>query len=71
MTQLSRIIDLEAEFDTFVTGLIPSALREAGQRKTPGPPPSISADTIFEHVLKVLDQNLDSALIAKLPLKNP
>jgi hypothetical protein len=28
----------------------------AGQRWTPGPPPSIFADTIFAHALKVLDQ---------------
>ena len=56
VTQHPRAIDVEAEFDQFVAELIPMAARDgngrkrsAGQRRTPGPPPSISAETIFAH----------------------
>jgi AcrR family transcriptional regulator len=71
-SQLARIIDVEAEFDQFVTGLIPMAARDGseckrstGQRRRPGPPPSISAETIFEHALEVLDQEGPAAVTVR------
>jgi AcrR family transcriptional regulator len=72
VTQRPRAIDVEAEFDQFVAELIPMAARDgngrkrsAGQRRTPGPPPSISADTIFAHALKVLDQEGPAAVTVR------
>lgn len=56
---------------SFVTGLISVTARDGdcrrstGQRRTPGPPPSIRADTIFEHALKVLDQEGPAAVTVR------
>ena len=78
VTQRPRAIDVEAEFDQFVAELIPMAARDgngrkrsAGQRWTPGPPPSISADTIFAHALKVLDQSGPAAVTVKASCGRP
>lgn len=78
VTQRPRAIDVEAEFDQLVAELIRMAARDgngrkrsAGQRRTPGPPPSIFADTIFAHALKVLDQEGPAAVTVKAGCGRP
>jgi AcrR family transcriptional regulator len=49
--QRSPLTDIEADFDRFVVAMMPMA--RAGKRR--GPQPSISAETIYEYALALLD----------------
>jgi AcrR family transcriptional regulator len=57
----ARRVDVEAEFDRFVSGLVDAVGRTAdasapgaGRR---GPQPAISAELVYEHALEVLDKH--------------
>jgi AcrR family transcriptional regulator len=55
--------DIEAEFERFAASLIP--VTQPRDRRRPGPPPSISAETIYEHALRRLDQEGSEAITVR------
>jgi AcrR family transcriptional regulator len=71
--ELSSVTDIEAEFERFAASLLPVARRDvdarglktAGRGGRPGPPPSISAETIYEHALRRLDQDGSEAVTVR------
>jgi AcrR family transcriptional regulator len=67
--ELPSVTDVEAEFERFAASLMPVARRDVDARGSkggrPGPPPSISAETIYEHALKRLDKDGVEALTVR------